>query len=108
MINPVLRQSSFRRLLAALTVSQLGDWLTVVQGAIFVVCVLVFRRGVVGELRRNPVTASAYIIAVTGYGSDEDYRRSHEAGFDRHLVKPVDPQVLQQVLANVRQADTSS
>ena len=34
------------------TLSQLGDWLTVVQGAIFVVCVLVFRRGVVGELGR--------------------------------------------------------
>ncbi len=32
--------------------SQLGDWLTVVQGAIFVLCVLVFRRGVVGELAR--------------------------------------------------------
>jgi branched-chain amino acid transport system permease protein len=34
------------------TLSQLGDWLTVVQGMIFVVCVLVFRRGVVGELGR--------------------------------------------------------
>ena len=34
------------------TLSQLGDWLTVVQGAIFVVCVLLFRRGVVGELGR--------------------------------------------------------
>ena len=34
------------------TLSQLGDWLTVVQGAIFVVCVLIFRRGVVGELGR--------------------------------------------------------
>jgi branched-chain amino acid transport system permease protein len=32
--------------------SQLGDWLTVVQGLIFVVCVLVFRRGVVGEVGR--------------------------------------------------------
>jgi branched-chain amino acid transport system permease protein len=32
--------------------SQLGDWLTVVQGAIFVLCVLIFRRGVVGELGR--------------------------------------------------------
>ena len=32
--------------------SQLGDWLTVVQGLIFVVCVLIFRRGVVGELGR--------------------------------------------------------
>ena len=32
--------------------AQLGDWLTVVQGAIFVVCVLIFRRGVVGEIGR--------------------------------------------------------
>jgi branched-chain amino acid transport system permease protein len=32
--------------------AQLGDWLTVVQGAIFVVCVLIFRRGVIGELGR--------------------------------------------------------
>jgi branched-chain amino acid transport system permease protein len=32
--------------------AQLGDWLTIVQGLIFVVCVLVFRRGVVGELGR--------------------------------------------------------
>jgi len=32
--------------------SQLGDWLTVVQGGIFVVCVLIFRRGVVGEVGR--------------------------------------------------------
>ena len=62
--------------------------------------------GVVGELRRNPVTANAYMIAVTGYGSDDDFRRSHEAGFDRHLVKPVDPQVLQQVLADVKQPET--
>jgi branched-chain amino acid transport system permease protein len=30
--------------------SQLGAWVTVVQGAIFVVCVLTFRRGVVGEI----------------------------------------------------------
>jgi branched-chain amino acid transport system permease protein len=34
------------------TLAQLGDWLTVVQGLIFVVCVLIFRRGVVGELGR--------------------------------------------------------
>ena len=32
--------------------AQLGAWVTVVQGAIFVVCVLAFRRGVVGELGR--------------------------------------------------------
>jgi CheY-like chemotaxis protein len=34
------------------------------------------------------------IAAVTGWGQDHDRRRSAEAGFDRHLVKPVDPQVL--------------
>ena len=34
------------------TLSQLGDWLTITQGLIFVVCVLIFRRGVVGELGR--------------------------------------------------------
>jgi branched-chain amino acid transport system permease protein len=32
--------------------SQLGAWVTVVQGAIFVLCVLTFRRGIVGELAR--------------------------------------------------------
>ena len=36
----------------------------------------------------------AYIVAVTGYGQDEDRRRSREAGFDEHLVKPVDPDAL--------------
>jgi branched-chain amino acid transport system permease protein len=33
--------------------SQLGAWVTVVQGVIFVLCVLTFRRGVVGELARH-------------------------------------------------------
>jgi branched-chain amino acid transport system permease protein len=32
--------------------AQLGSWVTVVQGAIFVVCVLAFRRGILGELAR--------------------------------------------------------
>ena len=34
------------------------------------------------------------LIALTGYGQDEDRRRSREAGFDHHLVKPVDPDAL--------------
>jgi signal transduction histidine kinase len=55
--------------------------------------------GVVRELRRDPATARARLIAVTGYGSDDDRRRSREAGFDEHLVKPVDPAVLQEVVA---------
>lgn len=43
------------------------------------------------ELRRNPETARARLIAVTGYGQEEDRRRALDAGFDLHLVKPVDP-----------------
>src|SRR5438067_4763629 len=50
-------------------------------------------------LRRNPATASVRIIAVTGYGGEEDRRRSHEAGFDAHLTKPADPAALQDLLA---------
>jgi CheY-like chemotaxis protein len=39
------------------------------------------------------------LIAMTGYGQDSDRQRSKEAGFDRHLVKPVNPQELQELLA---------
>ncbi len=38
---------------------------------------------------------------VTGYGSEEDRRRCLAAGFDHHLVKPVDLGILQRLLANL-------
>ncbi len=41
-------------------------------------------------LRRNQAHRSTLIVAVTGYGQDEDRRKSKEAGFDHHLVKPLD------------------
>jgi CheY-like chemotaxis protein len=44
--------------------------------------------------RKRPIKA----IAITGFGTDEDVRRSKEAGFDFHLVKPVDLRDLQTVL----------
>jgi CheY-like chemotaxis protein len=50
------------------------------------------------KLRGNPATAQARLIAVTAYGREEDRRRSHEAGFERHLVKPVDPDDLRRAL----------
>jgi CheY-like chemotaxis protein len=50
------------------------------------------------KLRDNPITAKARLVAVTAYGRDEDRCRSHEAGFEHHLVKPVDPDALQRVL----------
>jgi CheY-like chemotaxis protein len=39
------------------------------------------------------------LVALTGYGQDEDRRRSREAGFHHHLVKPVDPEELERLLA---------
>jgi CheY-like chemotaxis protein len=54
--------------------------------------------GVARKLRDNPTTAKARLIAVTAYDQDEDRRRSHEAGFEQHLVKPVDPDALRRVL----------
>ena len=43
----------------------------------------------------------ATLVAVTGYGQDEDLRRSSAAGFDRHLVKPIDGATLREILAAV-------
>jgi CheY-like chemotaxis protein len=41
------------------------------------------------------------LIAVTGWGQEEDRRRSQEAGFDHHLTKPVAFDDLQKLLANL-------
>ena len=38
------------------------------------------------QLRQNPATAKARLIALTGYGTDEDRRKSKEAGFEAHLT----------------------
>ncbi len=45
-------------------------------------------------LRANRHTARSRLIAVTGYGAEEDRQKSLAAGFDAHLVKPVDPENL--------------
>jgi CheY-like chemotaxis protein len=39
------------------------------------------------------------IIALTGWGQEQDRRRTLEAGFDHHLVKPVDPSLLVRLIA---------
>jgi CheY-like chemotaxis protein len=51
------------------------------------------------RLREVPATRDAYIVALTGWGQEDDKRRAQEAGFDHHLVKPVDLNVLMSVLA---------
>ena len=51
------------------------------------------------RIRAAPWGRGMRLIALTGWGQDVDRRRSAEAGFDRHLVKPVSPAALLQVLA---------
>jgi two-component system CheB/CheR fusion protein len=50
------------------------------------------------RLREMEAARPLRIIAVTGWGTEADRRRSQEAGFDLHLVKPLDPEELAQVL----------
>jgi PAS domain S-box-containing protein len=50
-------------------------------------------------LRKDPATAGARLIAVTGYGREEDAEKARSAGFDDHLVKPADPDRLLAKLA---------
>jgi two-component system CheB/CheR fusion protein len=54
--------------------------------------------GVAGALRADPETADARLIAMSGYGQPEDRRRSEAAGFEQHLVKPVNLPALQRLL----------
>jgi CheY-like chemotaxis protein len=56
--------------------------------------------GVAGALRRDPATAGAHLVAITGYGSDQVRLRCCEAGFDRYFTKPIDPDVLIELLAD--------
>jgi CheY-like chemotaxis protein/two-component sensor histidine kinase len=53
------------------------------------------------RLRADPAHADTLLVALTGLGSEEDKRRTHEAGFDLHLVKPVDLASVQDMLARL-------
>ncbi|MCI0671478.1 MAG: ATP-binding protein [Myxococcaceae bacterium] len=53
------------------------------------------------RLRSNPAHSRTLLIALTGYGQSEDRARAREAGFDHHLTKPVDLQVLGRLLSEV-------
>ncbi|HEY4590978.1 MAG TPA: ATP-binding protein [Thermoanaerobaculia bacterium] len=56
------------------------------------------------QIRALPAGRCALIVAVTGYGRSSDRLQSQEAGFDLHLVKPVQPEVLQELIASAKLA----
>jgi PAS domain S-box-containing protein len=56
------------------------------------------------RLRADPRLAGMRLVAVTGYGQESDRRRSAEAGFDEHLVKPVFLDRLEKILASAPSA----
>jgi CheY-like chemotaxis protein len=60
---------------------------------------------VAGLLRQEPGSRNAFLVALTGYGRDEDRERCREAGFDLHLTKPLDVTQLQQILSSHGAAD---
>ncbi|HJV71337.1 hybrid sensor histidine kinase/response regulator [Ideonella sp.] len=56
------------------------------------------------RLRELPATREVLLIALTGYGQSADRQRGREAGFDEHLLKPIDPTVLDELIARGRAA----
>ena len=55
-------------------------------------------------IRQQPWGKSILLIAITGWGQVDDIRKSKEAGFDRHLVKPVDPTISLEIAGRVATA----
>jgi two-component system CheB/CheR fusion protein len=53
------------------------------------------------RLRQQPGLERVVLVALTGYGRDEDRERALKAGFDYHLVKPVDPNALRGLVARL-------
>ena len=59
------------------------------------------------RMRQQPWGRNIVIVALTGWGRDEDQKRSRAAGFDFHLVKPVDPSTLSLLLTSWRSTATT-
>jgi CheY-like chemotaxis protein len=60
------------------------------------------------RLREDPATKDLVLVALTGYGQEEDRRRSHAAGFNEHLVKPASVDALQAVFLRAEKLVESS
>jgi len=55
------------------------------------------------SLRELPMTRDALLIAMTGYGQRKDELRARQAGFDHHLIKPVEFDLFETILAAARE-----
>jgi CheY-like chemotaxis protein len=55
------------------------------------------------RMRNDLRLREAFLVSLTGYGQDSDMWRSRQAGCDRHLLKPVDPNVLESLLASQKE-----
>jgi CheY-like chemotaxis protein len=60
------------------------------------------------QIREQPWGKKIVLIALTGWGQAEDKRQANEAGFDLHMVKPVDPTSLISILAELHAAKSST
>ncbi len=58
------------------------------------------------RIRDQSWAKNVFIVAVTGWGQEEDKRRAKEAGFDLHMVKPMEPANLEKVLAGLKQRNS--
>lgn len=58
-------------------------------------------------MRQQPQLANVTLVALTGWGTDDDRRRAMEAGFNHHLTKPVDLSVLEEMLQKLQEAQRS-
>jgi PAS domain S-box-containing protein len=58
------------------------------------------------RIRAHPEGRSVLLVALTGWGQDEDKRRARAAGFDEHLMKPVDPTLLNELILAARPVAT--
>jgi CheY-like chemotaxis protein len=60
------------------------------------------------HLRQVPELKAMRLIAITGYGQESDRQRSREAGFDEHMVKPVEWRKLEELLSSLMKRSVMS
>jgi CheY-like chemotaxis protein len=53
------------------------------------------------QIRQHEWGVSMFLVAVTGWGQDEDRRKAREVGFDSHFTKPLSPAVLEELLVAI-------